>query len=123
MWKGYSRIAPQNDRQLREIIANTYGMISLIDHNVGRILIDNRPGVNVTDKNGWTPLHWAAWKNSFEVAGLLIKHSADVNMKDKDGWTPLDGAAWNKCSDVARVLIQHGASTDGIDLSWMDDRQ
>ena len=75
------------------------------------------------DKNGWTPLHWAAWKNSPEVAGLLIKHSADVNMKDKDGWTPLDGAAWNNCSEVARVLIQHGASTDGIDLSWMDDQE
>lgn len=34
----YSRIAPQSDRQLRHLIANYYGMISLIDHNVGRIL-------------------------------------------------------------------------------------
>jgi len=34
----YSRIPPQSDRQLREIIANYFGQISLIDHNVGRIL-------------------------------------------------------------------------------------
>ncbi len=34
----YSRIDPQTDDQLRHMIANYYGMISLIDHNVGRIL-------------------------------------------------------------------------------------
>jgi arylsulfatase A-like enzyme len=36
--EAYSRIVPQTDDQLRAIIANYYGMISLIDHNVGRIL-------------------------------------------------------------------------------------
>lgn len=34
----FSRIKPQTDQQLREMTANYYGMISLIDHNVGRIL-------------------------------------------------------------------------------------
>lgn len=34
----YSRMEPQSDEQLRQIIANYYGMISLIDHNVGRVL-------------------------------------------------------------------------------------
>ena len=37
--KAYSRIEPQSDKQLREIIANTYGQIALIDHHVGRIMI------------------------------------------------------------------------------------
>ncbi|MEM9268623.1 MAG: sulfatase-like hydrolase/transferase, partial [Pseudomonadota bacterium] len=36
--KNYSRIEPQTDEQLREIIANTYGQIALIDHNVGRLM-------------------------------------------------------------------------------------
>ena len=36
--KAYSRIPEQTDEQLREIIANTYGQIALIDHNVGRLL-------------------------------------------------------------------------------------
>ena len=31
----YSRIPVHTDQQLRELIANYYGMISLIDHNVG----------------------------------------------------------------------------------------
>jgi arylsulfatase A-like enzyme len=34
----YSRMPAQSDAQLREIIANYYGMISLVDHQVGRIL-------------------------------------------------------------------------------------
>ncbi|MFV1878689.1 sulfatase-like hydrolase/transferase [Nioella sp.] len=33
-----TRIPDQTEEQLREMIANTYGMISLIDHNVGRLL-------------------------------------------------------------------------------------
>ena len=35
----FSRVSPQTDQQLREMTANYYGMISLIDHNVGRMLI------------------------------------------------------------------------------------
>ena len=33
-----SRVPDQTDAQLAEMTANYYGMISLIDHNVGRIL-------------------------------------------------------------------------------------
>ena len=36
--KEYSRIEPQTDRQLAEMTANYYGMISFIDDGVGRIL-------------------------------------------------------------------------------------
>ncbi len=34
-----SRVPDQTDQQLAEMTANYYGMISLIDHNVGRILV------------------------------------------------------------------------------------
>ncbi len=33
-----SRVVPQSDLQLAHMTANTYGMVSLIDHSVGRIL-------------------------------------------------------------------------------------
>ena len=36
--KAYSRISEQSDDQLREIIANTYGQIALVDHQLGRIM-------------------------------------------------------------------------------------
>lgn len=36
--KTVSRVPPQTDEQLRHMTANYFGMISLVDHNVGRIL-------------------------------------------------------------------------------------
>jgi hypothetical protein len=36
----------------------------------------------VLDKNGWTPLHWAARNNRLEVAQVLLAHGADVNARD-----------------------------------------
>ena len=79
VWKGYSRIAPQNDRQLREIIANTYGMISLIDHNVGRILIAladagldaNTLVIFTTDHGDWLGDHGLILKGPMMYEGLL----------------------------------------------------
>ncbi len=35
-----SRVPDQSEAQLREMIANYYGMVSLIDHSVGRIMVE-----------------------------------------------------------------------------------
>ena len=69
-----------------------------------------------------TPLHFAAEKNSLEVARLLIEHGADVNAKDSV-FTPLDMAAEFNSIDVARLLIEQGANTNGRDLNWMEDNE
>ena len=61
----YSRIPVHTDQQLRELIANYYGMISLIDHNVGRILLQleslgfwkNTLVVYSTDHGDWLGDH------------------------------------------------------------------
>ena len=75
----YSRIPTQNDRQLRELIANYYGMIALIDHNVGRILIelqslglaDNTLVVYSTDHGDWLGDHGLILKGPMHYEGLL----------------------------------------------------
>ena len=77
--KAYSRIPPQSDRQLREIIANTYGMIALIDHNVGRILkaleenglAENTIVVYSTDHGDWLGDHGLILKGPMLYEGLL----------------------------------------------------
>ena len=77
--KAYSRIAPQTDRQLREIIANTYGMVSLIDHNVGRILIaladaglaDDTIVLFSADHGDWLGDHGLILKGPMMFEGLL----------------------------------------------------
>ena len=77
--KKYSRIPPQTDDQLREIIANTYGQISLIDHNVGRILsaldesgiADNTIVIYSCDHGDFLGDHGLLLKGPMHYEGLL----------------------------------------------------
>ncbi|MBX9812285.1 MAG: sulfatase-like hydrolase/transferase [Burkholderiales bacterium] len=74
-----SRVPGQTDEQLRHLIANYYGMISLIDHNVGRILIaledfglaDNTIVVYTTDHGDWLGDHGLLLKGPMMYEGLL----------------------------------------------------
>jgi hypothetical protein len=67
------------DRQLRELIANYYGMISLIDHNAGRIilalenleLLENTLIVYSTDHGDWLGDHGLILKGPMAYEGLL----------------------------------------------------
>ena len=75
----YSRTPTQTDEQLRHLIANYYGMISLIDHNVGRILIaldelglrDDTIVVYTTDHGDWLGDHGIILKGPMMYEGLL----------------------------------------------------
>ena len=75
----HSRTPPQTDEQLRHLIANYYGMISLIDHNVGRILIaldelglrDDTIVVYSTDHGDWLGDHGLILKGPMMYEGLL----------------------------------------------------
>jgi arylsulfatase A-like enzyme len=75
----YSRIPVQTDAQLRALIANYYGMISLIDHNVGRILVelenlglqDQTLVVYSTDHGDWLGDHGLILKGPMAYEGLL----------------------------------------------------
>ncbi|MEM1274482.1 MAG: sulfatase-like hydrolase/transferase [Pseudomonadota bacterium] len=77
--KSYSRISGQSDAQLREIIANTYGQIALVDHNVGRILIaleeaglaDNTIVIYISDHGDWLGDHGLILKGPMHYEGLL----------------------------------------------------
>ncbi|HCH22834.1 MAG TPA: sulfatase [Oceanospirillaceae bacterium] len=75
----YSRFSNYSDEQLREIIANYYGQISLIDHNVGRIikeledqgLADNTYIVYSSDHGDWMGDHGLMLKGPMPFEGLL----------------------------------------------------
>ena len=77
--QNYSRIPDQTDAQLREIIANYYGMISLIDHNVGRILsalgdlglADDTLVIYTSDHGDWLGDHGLILKGPINYEGLV----------------------------------------------------
>lgn len=75
----YSRIPPQTDAQLRALIANYFGMIALIDHNVGRIvealadrgLAEDTLVVFTSDHGDWLGDHGLILKGPMFYEGLL----------------------------------------------------
>ena len=75
----YSRIPELSDAQLRELTANYYGMISLIDHNVGRILTslydlglaDNTIVIFTSDHGDWLGDHGLVLKGPMMYDGLM----------------------------------------------------
>ncbi len=74
-----SRVPPQTDEQLRHMIANYYGMISLVDHNVGRVLqslddlglAGNTIVVFTSDHGDWLGDHGLILKGPMHYDGVL----------------------------------------------------
>ena len=73
--------------------------------------------VNAKNKNGWTPLHAAAFEDHKEIAELLIAKGADVNAKNRDDWTPLHFAALEDHKEITELLIAKGADVNAKDVS------
>ena len=61
------------------------------------------------DKNGFTPLHAAAWKSDAAAIAVLIETGADPNARNLFGWTPLYSAAGNGNAAAIAALLDAGA--------------
>ncbi|MEM7438915.1 MAG: sulfatase-like hydrolase/transferase [Pseudomonadota bacterium] len=123
--KAYSRIPPQSDDQLREIIANTYGQIAMIDDAVGRIFValmeagqlENTIIIYISDHGDWLGDHGLILKGPMHYDGLLkvpmilagpgIPGSQVV----EDPVSTIDlGSTFFDWADAQPQLTQHGQS-------------
>ena len=121
--KQYSRISEQSDDQLREIIANTYGQIALIDHQVGRLMIalqeagldENTLVIYVSDHGDWLGDHGLILKGPMHYEGLLrvpmIWSGPDVPKGKvvKEPVSTLDlGPTFFDYAETTELQTQHG---------------
>jgi ankyrin repeat protein len=67
-------------------------------------------------KNGWTPLHAAAFGDNAAAAEVLLDAGADVNAKAKNRFenTPLQVALLTQSRKVAQLLIRRGAAVNAV---------
>mmetsp|Transcript_20820 Transcript_20820/g.39816 ORF Transcript_20820/g.39816 Transcript_20820/m.39816 type:complete len:164 (-) Transcript_20820:1146-1637(-) len=67
------------------------------------------------NKDGWTPLHQAAYSGQVKIVTALIKAGAKVNSKDHDGDTPLHYASAQASVDCIKPLVDAGADLEARD--------
>lgn len=125
----YSRMPEVSDAHLREITANTYGQIALIDHSVGRILsaLDTGPRrdstfvVYTSDHGDWLGDHGLVLKGPMPFEGLLnvgaIVRGPDVpaGASSDQPVSTLDmGATFLDWAGAGSLMEIHGRSLDGV---------
>lgn len=69
-----------------------------------KLLGRHLPGVDITDEDGQTPLHYAIDNNQMRCATILLAHKADWRLKDSGGKTPLDDASEAQKQQLAPFL-------------------
>lgn len=120
---------------------------SVAEDHAGLAAYYNQPGclalliragakLDQTDRNGFTPLHWAAIRGSTGVAELLLKHKVDINravvemdphqshMMSPDrgtisGDTPLHLAALCGETNMIALLLKAGADVNAANTAQM----
>ena len=78
----------------------------LMDHDPARI--------NSYSRDGWTPLHLAAFFAQPSAVEALLARGADANARARNGTTntPLHAGAAGRNLDVVRALVAHGADVN-----------
>ena len=75
---------------------------------VVKVLLDRGADIEAKDKQGWTPMHFAAGMNKEpSIVTVLLGRGANVQAKTNDGETPLDLATHRDNTAAIQVLRHH----------------
>ena len=97
---------------------------------IAQLLLGRGADPNARQKNGFIPLHWAAYKGRLEIAQLLLDHGANLKAENEHGATPLHLVSQGDYNSeelgvgIAQLLLGHGADPNArqknnrIPLHW-----
>jgi ankyrin repeat protein len=88
-------------RPLHSAVAHSDPTIAL---SLAARLLEAGASPNVTQQNGFTPLHEAALRGHAELVRLLLRNHADPSARNSEGCTPADLARQHGHAEVLEVL-------------------
>lgn len=68
-------------------------------------LLEDPNNINIRDRYGFTPLHWAAILGNRLIAEKLLEKGTDINAVNNQGETPLHWAAWSGKTDLVNLFL------------------
>lgn len=83
--------------------------------DVVRLVLRHGGQVSLRDKQGLTPLHFAAWEGDEEVARELIAAGADLQALDATGSSILHYVARGRFPAMIKLLVEAGADIHATD--------
>jgi ankyrin repeat protein len=84
--------------------------ISCQHTDIAARLLAHGADVNAQNRDGWRPLHSAAFlTREIDALSWLLANGADVSTVNKDGWTALHLAVLRARQDKAKLLLSRGA--------------
>ena len=91
-------------------------MLAVINHytDVVKVLIERGADVN---REGWTPLHYAATRGHRDMMRLLLDHDAYIDAEAPNGNTPLMMAARYAQPLAVKLLLEEGADPTLVNQS------
>jgi ankyrin repeat protein len=66
-------------------------------------LLANHADVNARDKDGWTPLHFAANEGNNAVVEMPLHSNANANVKSDGGYTPLQFGGFRRSQEYGET--------------------
>ena len=103
-----------------------YAAIEWGDIKRVKLLIAEKPSLLTADmsvpesnreREGSTPLHFAAGQGQKDIVKLLLARGTDVQAKDKWGFTPLHEAAEKSQREIIKILVARGADVNSAAIS------
>lgn len=75
--------------------------------DICKLLLENKASVNVTNKQGLTPLHYAALHGHSSICKILRNYGADISAKSRQGLTPVALTLSFEVIDILNLRVRN----------------
>ncbi|KAH6957547.1 ankyrin repeat-containing domain protein [Ilyonectria sp. MPI-CAGE-AT-0026] len=103
-------LAPHENRDTPLIIAAAKNHLEVV-----KLLLVAGANTRAQTSGGWSPLHFALWKNEEDMAIHILEHDPDINSSTVVGLRPLHVAAQVGLADICARILDLGAEMDARD--------